>query len=109
MNIQTMTTQSFKVVNDSSVASGACLRGYVTTTYNVLVEKLGMPKNGSADGKTTAEWILSFEDGTVATIYDWRSNLTPKDLYKWHIGGKGISVLDKVKQALGIETQTDTF
>lgn len=91
------------------MASGTSLRGYVTTTYQTLVERLGAPRGGSADGKSTVEWIMVFEDGTVATIYDWKTNSTPKDTYDWHIGGKGIGVLDKVEEALGIQTRTSSF
>jgi hypothetical protein len=32
---------------------------------------------------------LQFEDGTVATIYDWKMNSTPMREYSWHIGGYG--------------------
>jgi hypothetical protein len=31
---------------------------------------------------------LEFEDGTVATIYDWKEYETPTGKYRWHIGGK---------------------
>jgi hypothetical protein len=99
-----MTAQAYKTTTISSMASGTSLRGYVTTTYQTLVERLGEPRGGSADGKSTVEWIMVFEDGTVATIYDWKTNSTPKDTYDWHIGGKGIGVLENVKGVLKLPT-----
>ena len=31
--------------------------------------------------------LLTFEDGTIATIYDYKTNQTPMFEYAWHIGG----------------------
>ena len=74
----TMTTNSETV--------GTSLQGTIATTYDRLVEIFGEP-NGSPCEKSTVEWRLRFPDGTIATIYDWKLNNTPKDLYDWHIGG----------------------
>jgi hypothetical protein len=65
------------------------LKGEFPITYSELVEIFGRPKYGpNADlDKTTCEWSLEFEDGTVATIYDWKTSRTPMGLYEWHIGG----------------------
>ena len=79
-------------------ASGTSLRGYVTTTYATIVEKLGEP---DTDGDN-CEWILKFEDGSVATIYDWKTRQTPKDEYEWHIGGNHVGCAELVSVVLGI-------
>jgi hypothetical protein len=65
------------------------LRGEIATTYGELVEIFGPPHSGpNADlDKVTCEWRLKFEDGTVATIYDWKTGYTPRGVYDWHIGG----------------------
>lgn len=65
------------------------LKGEFPITYAELVEIFGKPKYGpNADlDKTTCEWALTFEDGTVATIYDYKTNRTPMGEYEWHIGG----------------------
>lgn len=65
------------------------LKGEFPITYSELVEIFGKPKYGpNADlDKTTCEWALTFEDGTVATIYDYKTNRTPMGEYEWHIGG----------------------
>ena len=62
------------------------LQGYIRAYYHEMVEVFGEPDGGG--DKTTVEWCLQFEDGTVATIYDWKEYETPMGCYDWHIGGK---------------------
>ena len=68
-------------------ANGTSLQGYMTAYYHQLVEVFGEPDVTFGD-KVTAEWCLEFEDGTVATIYDWKEYETPMGSYRWHIGGR---------------------
>lgn len=78
-----------KSINQDINISGTSLQGYFTATYNEVVAKFGKPDQG-CDGKTTVEWFIKFEDGTVATIYDWKSESPmhyPDEPYEWHIGG----------------------
>lgn len=87
--------------NDASInINGTSLQGYVRTTLAELESKLGQAEEGF--DKSTAEWSILFEDGTVATIYDWKMPSTPLGLYNWHIGGHDPSVVDKVGEALGL-------
>ena len=92
-----------KFTTDASV-NGTSLKGYVTATYAELVARFGEPERGG--DKTTAEWALAFEDGTVATIYDWKEYDTPMGKYNWHIGGKSkgavYAVMDAFENALGV-------
>lgn len=81
--------------NDSNMTS---LQGYVTTHYADLVKLFGEPLRGG--DKTTAEWILKFEDGTVATIYDWKEYTTPMGWYDWHVGGNKRTVVALVQEVL---------
>lgn len=83
----------------SSESEGTWLQGTIATTYGKLVETFGEP-NGSPGDKTTVEWILRFPDGTIATIYDWKLNNTPKDLYDWHIGGRTKTAVSAVLSAV---------
>ena len=76
----------FKNSSDIS-ADGTHLQGYVHTTYDRLVEVFGQPTYTEPGDKTTAEWILQFGNGTVATIYDYKEYTTPAGMYNWHIGG----------------------
>lgn len=71
--------------------NGTSLQGHVLTSYDTLVELFGKPTYGPNDedsDKTTCEWHIEFEDGTIATIYDWKMNETPMGIYNWHVGGK---------------------
>lgn len=75
----------FTTTDAWDVANGTSLQGYLTAYYTDLVEKFGEPQGGG--DKTTVEWVIQFEDGTVATIYDWKEYDTPMGLYDWHVGG----------------------
>jgi hypothetical protein len=74
-----------------------CLQGYMEAYYHQLVEVFGEPEGGG--DKTTVEWCLEFEDGTVATIYDWKEYETPTGLYAWHIGGHSNLAVARVQRA----------
>ena len=85
-----------KFTNEADV-NGTSLQGYVQAYYHQLVEVFGEPEAGG--DKTTVEWCLSFADGTVATIYDWKEYDTPMGLYAWHIGGRSQRAVDRVMVA----------
>lgn len=99
----------FKVLSpsESSLLNGTHLQGYMTTTYDTLLEKLGEPREGV--DKTNVEWHLQFEDGKVATIYDWKCLSIPQGLYDWHVGGHSQQVLDHLEEALNIPTRVNSF
>ena len=80
--------------------NGTSLKGYVTATYAELVATFGEPEAGG--DKTTAEWALEFEDGTVATIYDWKTYETPLDTYAWHIGGRDYMAVERIYEAMNV-------
>jgi len=79
--------------------------GYVETYYHRLVEVFGEPDSLGGD-KTTCEWCLEFEDGTIATIYDWKEYTTPMGLNRWHIGGKNYMAEIRVLECLGLIEET---
>lgn len=84
-------------------ANMSSLMGYVKANYFDLVETFGEP--GGGDGyKVFNEWVVQFEDGTVATIYDWKEageSVSQSALnYNWHIGGYNSSAVERVKEAL---------
>jgi hypothetical protein len=79
--------------------SGTSLVGYVSTTYDKLVEVLGEPCTDFE--KSTAHWNIQAPDGTVATVYDWKEWSTPKNEYEWHIGGHSEKALLLVEFLLG--------
>ena len=93
-------------VNGTSlqIAEWTSLQGYVVTTFAKLVKAFGAPTYGpdeaSGDGKVSCEWCLTFEDGTVATIYDYKEDSTPMDEYSWHIGGTSIEAVNRVLECI---------
>jgi hypothetical protein len=67
--------------------TGSHLIGVVEASYNMIKTAFGEPFEGDGE-KTQAEWAIEFEDGTIATIYDWKEYTTPpKMVTEWHIGG----------------------
>lgn len=84
---------NIKPAND---INGTSLQGSITIKYQDLVNVLGKPHWNDGD-KITAEWNFKTVEGVVFTIYDYKEERTPKDLYDWHIGGHGELVLTVVQ------------
>lgn len=80
-------------------ANGTSLQGYVTAYYHELVAVFGEPDYLGGD-KTTVEWCLEFDDGTIATIYDWKEYETPMGRYQWHVGGTSKSAVWAVQDSM---------
>ena len=84
----------FKTHNSADISiDGTHLQGYVTSDYSNIVRVFGEPFNG--DGyKVDAEWGILFDDGLVATIYNWKNGKNycgsdgkrVRDIDEWHIG-----------------------
>ena len=61
----------------------------------------------SDDNKVDVEWNIMFNDGVVATIYNWKkiasmgaNGTNPDDNEIWHIGGKTISAVYDIEEIL---------
>ena len=83
----------------ASNINGTSLQGYIEATYSELVAVFGVPSYGPDDAdsdKVTCSWELELEGGVVATIYDWKMDKTPRDTYRWHIGGYKASSVELV-------------
>lgn len=89
---------NYTVRNNLDLVHGTCLCGYVLSTYDHLVEMFGEPCRDV--DKSTAHWIVEFAGGHVATIYDWKSQVVPENLYRWHIGGHSNTVVTLVSEVL---------
>jgi hypothetical protein len=99
-----------KFVIDDNIVGGTCLQGYLNMPFSRLVAVLGEP--GEGDGyKVAFEWQLRFDDGTVATIYDYKvsslyddeSAPTPEtmrtnEFSDWHVGGNSKRALELVTE-----------
>lgn len=96
--------------DDSIRSDMSCLRGHITTSYANLVEVFGEPlKDGFDNYKSDAEWIVQFEDGLVATIYNYKNGInycgtehgTPTmSIRDWNVGGHDTAVVAHVRDAL---------
>jgi hypothetical protein len=86
--------------------AGTSLQGYVTTTRAALIETFGMPTFITDDehDKVTTEWVIQFENGIIATVYDWKryeeGAPAPSEIYEWHIGGNNDLSVSQVTNAL---------
>ncbi|MAS48174.1 MAG: hypothetical protein CL557_12305 [Alphaproteobacteria bacterium] len=87
--------------------------GEIETTYGKLLHSFGKPY--PCDGyKVDAEWTLQFDDGQVATIYNWKDGhnylgedgTSVEDITDWHIGGRKEIVVRRVKEILAREEVT---
>jgi hypothetical protein len=68
------------------------IKGYITATYNQLVEVLGEPtfNTPSGDGKTQVEWVVEFENNYY-TIYNWKvydREYTLNELDTFNVGSR---------------------
>lgn len=88
--------------------AGTHFCGWFEATRQQIEDAIGAPTYLSHEPreKVTIEWGIQFDDGTVATIYDWKrfskNELRLDEVYRWHIGGIGLKSVRKVSQALGI-------
>lgn len=87
----------------------SCLQGAIDTSYADLVACFGQPNCNGDDYKVQKEWMIKFEDGTYATIYDWKEgdNYCGKgqgthytNVTDWHIGGMSYDSVIAVEQAM---------
>ena len=97
---------NFVTHNDAYIpVVGTYLQGLIEASYWDIVEALGVPIDG--DGyKVDWEWNLKFDDGLVATVYNYKSgpnygyDRKPEDIPTWHIGGDRLEVVDRIKNIL---------
>jgi hypothetical protein len=83
--------------------SGSSLKGYLPrgTTYAALVALFGPPVFEGDGDKVLAEWVLRFEDGLIATVYDYKNYGVPvESVIDWHIGGFEPSTVHRVTEVL---------
>ena len=103
--------QSFQTHNDLPIkTNGTTHQGFCFPTYSLLVDTFGLPRAG--DGyNTDAEWHIEFEDGTVATVYNFKNGPASlgtaakpvERIEDWMIGGKSREAVRMVREALGLD------
>ena len=102
-------SKEYKTHNDDPdiVNNGTSLKGYLTISYDRLVKLFGKPDCG--DGyKVDAEWTIQFDDGTIATIYNWKNGPNyhggnsyggsdaVRKITEWNIGGLDRKAVDNL-------------
>lgn len=85
------------------------LQGYIQTSYDDLVGCFGEPTSDGDGYKVDAHWSITFADGVVATIYNWKDGPnycgphgTPvQRITDWHIGGhQGTDAEGRIKEVM---------
>jgi hypothetical protein len=90
----------------TNAIDGTSLQGEISTTKAQLIETFGAPnwESNQESDKVSIEWAMVFEDGTLATIYDWKryEEGTPDidEVYSYHIGGMSPLAVERVTEAL---------
>jgi len=95
-------TQTFKT-------NGSHFQGDIEITWDEIVAVIGNPCHDGDGYKVDAEWVLEFEDGCIATLYNWKDGKNycgdqgydVKEIRHWHIGGFSQDAVDKVHVLFG--------
>ena len=103
---QTLKQMQAQMTSRTNKVDGTSLKGHITTTFNKLVAAFGEPCIHLAPSqyeKVTIEWKLRFADGTIATVYDWKSygkQRAADEKCEWNIGGYSSQAVGLVRDAL---------
>lgn len=74
-------------------------QGKLIANYDDIVAVFGEPERIVSD-KSQVSWDIEFEDGVIATIYDWKETARPQNITEWMIGGHVKSAVDHVFTAM---------
>lgn len=100
MNFQTHNDKHINVV-------GTYFQGSIDCDYKKIKSIFGKPHKG--DGyKVDAEWNIEFENGEIATIYNYKDEknycgkegLPKTKITDWHVGGYNNSVIKLICKLL---------
>lgn len=104
---------TFKTHNEIEInINGTSLQGEVEASYAELCSLFGSHHDG--DGyKVDAEWYVQFDDGTIATIYNWKNGknyegengLPLEQIDSWHVGGNSTQAETNVQIALDLHRE----
>jgi hypothetical protein len=97
-----------KFITKNVPVNGTWLQGYMEATRREIESAFGKPNYESEGDKVTTEWNILFEDGTVATIYDWkRYEMGAPEMDEritWNIGGTSYLAVERVEDSLLIHS-----
>ena len=91
-----------------SAFNGTSLQGYINVDYKTLCKVFGKETCNGDGYKVDAEWLLQFNDGVVATIYNYKDGknycgargLAKSKITDWHVGGRSARAVANVEQML---------
>ena len=96
----------YQTHNDINIkTSGSSYMGCLKLNYYDILNKLGGSQE--SDGyKVDAEWSVEFDDGTVATLYNWKDGrnycrgqgLDLHQIEEWHVGGFSLEAFIKMEE-----------
>lgn len=92
----------------ASEFGGTSYMGEIDISYQEIVDTLGPPTDDGDGYKVDANWLLLFDNGTVATIYNYKDGINycgpegdpVEDIRDWHIGGHDNRAVDLVHMLL---------
>ena len=89
-------------VDTCEKTNGTSLQGYTQTIDREDMKAMfGSNSYPDCDGKVSTEWVIEFDDGLVATLYDYRAGIEEvREGYQWHIGGKESVVVGRVRDII---------
>lgn len=91
-----------------NAVNGTSLQGYVYCDYATLKKVFGKEHSDGDGYKVDAEWMLQFDDGVVATIYNYKDGknyngargLAKSKITEWHVGGKSARAVRNVEDMI---------
>jgi hypothetical protein len=89
--------------------TGTCYQGTIKAGFGTLSHMLGKPEFLVDNFKSDVQWVLTFDDGSVATIYNWKNGknylgeegIPVVQITNWNIGGHNKRALNNVERLLG--------
>lgn len=71
----------------------------IRISYDRLVSLLGEPTRLD-NGKIQVEWVVTFSDGEVLVIYDWKQESAPEEITEWNVAAKSHRVAYRIDDIL---------
>tara|TARA_X000001382_G_scaffold84098_1_gene59526 strand:+ start:25 stop:531 length:507 start_codon:yes stop_codon:yes gene_type:complete len=84
----------------------------LTELFGTPIKNEYLPWSDETENKDTRyQWLIEFEDGLLATIYDWKVDYKKSSVWtdssdiEWHVGGHDPRVMDRVYKLTKLDEQ----
>ncbi len=107
---------NYKTHNEEPIdINGTHLQVRIKADYTELTALFGLPEERTGfTYKIDWSWSIKFDDGTIATIYNWKSgpnyghnDVTARDITIWNVGGHSMDAGSLVNKVLGVFQRDD--